>query len=66
MKVKQKVLCLCLNSKVHLYDSMEQGQGLLLEWIYIAAFAIGMGPVSWVIMSEVSLDTNNSNGIRLL
>jgi SP family facilitated glucose transporter-like MFS transporter 8 len=40
-----------------------KGQSLLLEWvpslavggvlIYVAAFSIGMGPVPWVIMSEV-------------
>ncbi|KAK7243308.1 hypothetical protein RIF29_38101 [Crotalaria pallida] len=59
------VLCLCLSSKVHLYDSMEQGHGLLLEWvptltvagvlIYITAFAIGMGQVPCVIMYELVL-----------
>ncbi|KAK7288529.1 hypothetical protein RIF29_01990 [Crotalaria pallida] len=48
------------SSKVHLYDSMEQGLGLLLEWvptltvagvlIYITAFAIGMGQVPCVII----------------
>ncbi|CAA2993754.1 sugar transporter ERD6-like 16 [Olea europaea subsp. europaea] len=40
-----------------------KGQGLLLEWvpvlavsgvlIYIASFSVGMGPVPWVIMSEI-------------